>query len=54
MDVDNESGNKRNASGKTVQAAGRQGRSSGSHSARGAATDKAAQRRGGRHSHGGR
>lgn len=46
--------NQSGSSGKSMQAAGRQSKSSGSHSARGAATDKAAQRRGGQNSHGGR
>lgn len=46
--------NQANATGKSPQAAGRQSKNSGSRPARGAATDKAAQRRGGQHSHGGR
>lgn len=51
----NENSNRNQSnSGKSMQASGRQGKSPGSHTPRGAATDKSAQRRGGQHSHGGR
>ena len=46
--------NQSNAGGKSMQASGRQGKSPGSHTPRGAAVDKSAQRLGGKHSHSGR
>ena len=49
-----ESNRDNSRSGKSMQAAGRQGKNPASHTARGAAVDKDAQRRGGQRSHGGR
>ncbi|HSN17435.1 MAG TPA: hypothetical protein VLV87_04425 [Gammaproteobacteria bacterium] len=54
MSANNQSGNQSGNSGRSLQASGRQGKNPASHTPRGAAVDKSAQRRGGQHSHGGR